>query len=75
VVVPRAPDSIGPEIWRVVAGTITIELSPQGIRVRAPHLRRATLTLSDVVLQNAVGTRVRISRPVKLTAIVGSMGG
>jgi hypothetical protein len=75
VVVPRAPDSIGPEIWRVVAGTITIELSPPGIRTRAPHLRRATLTLSDVVLQNAVGTRVRVSRPAKLTAIVGSMVG
>jgi hypothetical protein len=73
VQMPPAPDSIGPERWRAVAGTIRVELSPPGIRARAPHLRRATLTLSDVVLQNAAGTRVRVSRPLRLTAIVGSM--
>ena len=75
VVITEAPDSIGPERWRAVAGTIRVELSPPGIRARAPHLRRATLTLSDVVLQNAAGTRVRVSRPVRLTAIVGAMWG
>ena len=74
VVMPQAPDSIGPERWRAVAGTIRVELSPPGIRARVPHLRRATVTLSDVVLQNSAGTRVRVSRPVRLTAIVGSMG-
>ena len=74
-VVVHESDTIGPERWRAVAGTIRVELSPPGIRARAPHLRRATVTVSDLVLQNAAGTRVRVPRPVRLTAIVGSMGG
>jgi hypothetical protein len=68
---PLVAGAIGPEKWRAVAGTITVELSPPGIRVRAPHLRRATVTLSNVVLQNAVGTRVSVSGPVRLIAVVG----
>ena len=63
------------EIWRAVAGTLTIELSAPGIRARAPHQRRVTLILNDVVLQNNVGTRVHVQRPVRLTGIVGSMWG
>jgi hypothetical protein len=65
------PDSIEPEIWRAVAGTITIELSPT--RIRTP--RRATITLSNVTLRNAAGATVRITRPVKLTAVVGAVFG
>ena len=75
VVMPPAPDSVGPEIWRAVAGTVTIELSPPGIRSRAPHLRRATVTLTDVVLRNAAGTTAKLPRPVTLIAIVGAIFG
>jgi hypothetical protein len=75
VVMPRAPDAIGPEVWRAVAGTVSIELSPPGIRARNPSARRASVTLSNVVLRNAAGTTVRLPRTVRLSAIVGSMAG
>lgn len=68
---PPTPGSIAPETWRAVAGAITIELSPPGVRSHAPHLRRATVTLKDVVVQNTAGTTAKMSRPVTLTAIVG----
>ena len=73
VAMPVPPNSIAPQTWRAIVGTITIELSPPGVRSHAPHLRRATVTLRDVVVQNAAGATVRMSRPVRLTAIVGSM--
>ena len=69
------PDSVGPEVWHAVGGTITIELSPQGIRARSPGLRRATVTLSNVMLRSADGKAVRLAGPVRLTAIVGWMSG
>jgi hypothetical protein len=75
VIMPPAPDSIGPELWRAVAGTVSVELSPPGIRARNPSARRATVTLSNVVLRNAAGTTVRVPRTVRLSAIVGSMAG
>ena len=41
------PDELGPQPWRAVAGAMTIELSPPGVRARSPHLRRATITLTN----------------------------
>jgi hypothetical protein len=75
VVMPRNPDQVGPEIWRAVAGTVSIELSPSGIRARNPAARRATVTLSNVVVRNAAGTTVSLPRTIRLSAIVGWVAG
>ena len=75
VSMPLGPDAIRPVIWQAVGGTVTIELSPPGIRARSPHLRRATVILTNVVLRNPAGMAVRLPGPVKLTAIVGGFGG
>ena len=72
---PPAPDSAGPGTWRAIAGTVTIALSPPGIRARSPYLNRATVTLRNVVLRNTAGTTVTIAGPVTLTAAVGSIAG
>jgi hypothetical protein len=71
----NAPDSVGPEIWHAVAGTMALEFSPPGIRAHNPGLRRATVTLNNVVLRNAAGRTLSVPQPVRLTAVVGSIGG
>lgn len=71
----RILEAIEPVTWRAVAGTLTIELSPPGIRAATPNVRRATVTLSNVVLRNEAGRMLKIAGPVRLTAIVGQMFG
>jgi hypothetical protein len=68
-------DGAGPQTWQAVAGTMTIALSPPGVRARSPHLRRATITLTNLVLRNAAGRTVRMTGPLKLSALVGSVSG
>jgi TPR repeat protein len=72
VIITYGPDWVGPETWRGVAGTVTIELSGPGIRTRAPNARRATLTLNNVVLRNGAGVTLTLP-PTKLTPIVSIM--
>jgi hypothetical protein len=69
-VVIRQSDFAEPVTWRAIAGTITIELSPPGARTR-----RATVTVSNVVLRNGAGTTVKVAGPVTLTATVGGVFG
>lgn len=69
-VIIREQDSIEPEVWRAVAATISIELSPPG--ARGP---RATVTLTNLVLRNSAGTTLKVSRPVRLSAVVGAVFG
>ena len=73
------PPTEGPfgldESWRAVSGTLTIQLSPPGIRAQAPQQRRATVSLTDAVFVNQAGARVRQTRPIVLRAIVGGVAG
>ncbi|MCM3880048.1 MAG: hypothetical protein ND807_08070, partial [Vicinamibacterales bacterium] len=64
---PAAPT----ETWRVVGGTLTITLSPPGIRARAPYLYRATIRIVGAELISAAGARVKLTQPISLTAVVG----
>ena len=70
----RVPSPPG-ALWRAVAGSITIELSPRGIRARAPNLYRATVHIVNAQFVNESGGRVRQTQPITLTAMVGRVGG
>ena len=58
--------------WRAVSGTVTFQLSPPGIRVHQPNLYRVSIQIDGVELVSPSGVRVRLSSPIRLTAIVGS---
>jgi len=72
---PRNPDVPEPETWEAVAGAVTIDVSPPGGRSRMPNLRRATVTLTNIVLKNTAGKTLSVAGPVRLSAFVGSVGG
>jgi hypothetical protein len=62
-------------LWRAVAGTVTIEVSPPGIRAGAPQLYQATARIVNGVFVDEAGRRVRQTAPITLTALVGGMSG
>jgi hypothetical protein len=68
---PTAPE----EIWRATHGTVTIELSPPGVRAGAPFLYRATIRIVGAEFVNGSGVRVKQQQPITLTAMVGSVAG
>ena len=56
-------------VWRAIAGTATIELTPL-FRVREPAVYRATIRLTGAEFVSATGARVRQSQPITLSTIV-----
>jgi len=62
------------ETWKAVAGAVTIELSPSGIRVREPYSYRARIRIEGAEFVSATGVRVRQVRPITVTAIVHNWG-
>jgi hypothetical protein len=60
------------ERWIATGGAMTIELSAPGIRVRSPHLYRATIHIAGAEFVSATGVRVRQTQPITLTAVVGA---
>jgi hypothetical protein len=63
------------EVWRPTRGTVTIQLSPAGLPVRAPGRSRATIRISGAQFVSPAGVRVDQTPPITLTAIVGSIPG
>jgi hypothetical protein len=63
------------ETWRGTGGTVTIHLSPSGVRSEAAFMYRATIRIDGAEFVNTSGVRVRQARPITLTAIVGWVSG
>ena len=59
--------------WQALSGIVEIELQPRGIDPRAEHLRRATVRILGAEFVGPAGKRIRLSRPIVLTAIVGGV--
>lgn len=62
------------ESWRAVGGTVTIQLSPQGVRAGNPQQYRATVQIDNAEFVNGAGQVVRAPQPIRLTAIAGPTG-
>lgn len=61
------------ETWQAVGGTLTIQVSPPGIRSQYPRQYRATIQIDNAVFRNTTGTVVRAPGPIRLDAIAGLM--
>ena len=59
------------ETWRAVGGTASIQLSEPGVRARNPQQYRATIQIDNAEFQGPTGATVKVSRPIRLTAIAG----
>jgi hypothetical protein len=66
------PGDRAAERWTAISGVVTIVLSPPGIRARAPFLYRATIQIVGAEFVGPTGIRIRQTRPITLTAVVGS---
>jgi hypothetical protein len=60
------------ETWRAVAGRVTIELSPPGVRAKRPSMYRATIRIDGAEFIDSSGRRHRQTTPIVLSAVVGS---
>jgi hypothetical protein len=63
------------EIWHATRGTVTIELSPPGVKARAPHLYRVTIRIVGAEFINSAGVRVQEGQPITLMALAGGFAG
>jgi hypothetical protein len=61
--------------WQAVSGLVEIELSPRAIDPDADQRRRATVRILDAEFAGPGGKRIRLTRPIVLTAIVGMWAG
>jgi hypothetical protein len=61
-------------VWRPARGTVTIELSPRGVRPATPPAYRAIIQVNGAEFVSDAGVRVAHARPIALTALVGQGG-
>ena len=66
--------SVRQETWRAIAGTMTIQLSPPGMRAQDPQRYKATVQIDNAEFVNAAGQSVRPQQPIRLTAVAGPKG-
>ena len=57
--------------WQAVSGIVDIDISPSAGDSR----RRATVRILGAELAGPAGKRIRLTRPIVLTALVGTWGG
>lgn len=58
--------------WQAVSGVVDVEL---GIDPNARHSQRATVRILAAEFEGPGGKRIRLTRPIILSAIVGSVAG
>jgi hypothetical protein len=59
------------ETWSAIAGTVTIELSPRGVRTLQPNAYRARIRIDGLELMSTAGVRVKSTASLTLAGIAG----